>query len=471
VAIPATNNLDMAGFQIFNLKLQALAADPSGLIAADEGRVWYNTSTDQIRYWDGAQVQSVVFGSTAPSGPAGGDLAGNYPNPTVAPLAVTTGKIADGAVTSAKIADGTIVDADIAAGAAIAKAKLAALNIVDADIAAGAAILLSKLAVDPLARANHTGTQTAATISDFAFATDARVTNIVGGRNVANGFAGLDANGLLPTGLLPALAITNTFVVASQAAMLALAAEPGDVAIRTDIHDSFILQGADPTVLANWQELQSPVDGVQSVTGAGPITSTGGVNPQIGLAAGGVTSAHIADGTIVAGDMQDATITGAKIANLTIATTNVADLAITNAKIADGAVTSAKIADGTIVGTDIAALAIGTTNIADGAVTSAKIADGTIVNADVAAAAAIAVSKISGAVRAYEQDVGDGAATVYAIPHNLGSTQVAAVSVRRNSDGKNTLTEWDVTDANTITLRFGTPPALNAYHVVVSGKV
>ena len=40
-------------------------------------------------------------------------------------------------------------------------------DIVDADISASAAIALSKLATDPLDRANHTGTQTASTISDF----------------------------------------------------------------------------------------------------------------------------------------------------------------------------------------------------------------------------------------------------------------------------------------------------------------
>lgn len=40
-------------------------------------------------------------------------------------------------------------------------------DIVNGDIAANAAIDLSKLAVDPLARANHTGTQPASTISDF----------------------------------------------------------------------------------------------------------------------------------------------------------------------------------------------------------------------------------------------------------------------------------------------------------------
>jgi len=40
-------------------------------------------------------------------------------------------------------------------------------NIVNANIKASAAIVLSKLAVDPLARANHTGTQVHTTISDF----------------------------------------------------------------------------------------------------------------------------------------------------------------------------------------------------------------------------------------------------------------------------------------------------------------
>lgn len=51
---------------------------------------------------------------------------------------------------------------------------------------------------------------------------------------------------------LPPIAITDTFVVASEAAMLALTAETGDVAIRTDINQTFILQGSDPTILANW---------------------------------------------------------------------------------------------------------------------------------------------------------------------------------------------------------------------------
>ena len=83
-----------------------------------------------------------------------------------------------GAITSSDITDGTIVNGDISATAAIAKTKLdlggtitsADLvdgTIVNSDINASAAIALSKLATDPLARANHTGTQLAATVSDF----------------------------------------------------------------------------------------------------------------------------------------------------------------------------------------------------------------------------------------------------------------------------------------------------------------
>lgn len=101
---------------------------------------------------------------------------------------------------------------------------------------------------------------------------DARITLQAG---AANGLATLGADSKIPTSQLPALAITDTFVVASQAAMLALTAEVGDVAVRTDLNKSFILVTDGAGTLANWQELLTPTDSVLSVNGlTGAITLT-----------------------------------------------------------------------------------------------------------------------------------------------------------------------------------------------------
>jgi hypothetical protein len=225
-----------------------------------------------------------------------------------------------GTVTSAMIADGTIVNGDINASAGITYGKLS-LNgsitssdivdgtIVNADINASAAIALSKLATDPVARANHTGTQTASTISDFntavrtnrldqmaaptasvalnaqkitgladpTSAQDAVTLNyITTQKGVANGLAELDGSGLVPTHHLPALAITTTQVVNSQSAMLALTAQIGDVAVRTDVNKSFILTATPATTLGNWQELLTPTDAVLSVDGSTGAVSLSG---------------------------------------------------------------------------------------------------------------------------------------------------------------------------------------------------
>ncbi|NTF99066.1 hypothetical protein G6L30_02940 [Agrobacterium rhizogenes] len=97
----------------------------------------------------------------------------------------------------------------------------------------------------------------------------------IANKGAANGYASLDGAGKIPATQLPASAITDTFVVASQAAMLALTVEKGDVAIRTDVNRSFILQKEPATALANWQELRTPTDVVQSVAGRqGAVTLT-----------------------------------------------------------------------------------------------------------------------------------------------------------------------------------------------------
>lgn len=88
----------------------------------------------------------------------------------------------------------------------------------------------------------------------------------------------IQADGKILGSILPAIAFSNTTVVASQAAMLALTAQIGDVAVRTDVSKSFILKTLPASTLANWIELLGGTGGtgaVSSVAGrTGAITLT-----------------------------------------------------------------------------------------------------------------------------------------------------------------------------------------------------
>jgi hypothetical protein len=160
-----------------------------------------------------------------------------------------------------------------------------------------------------LARANHTGTQLAATVSDFdtqvrtnrldqmaaptgsVSANSQKITNLATATTstdainkdyvdskigAADGIASLDAGGKVPASELPDIAISDTSVVVSEAAMLALTAEVGDIAVRTDVNKTFILKTAGASTLANWQELLTPTDAVTSVDGQTGVVDLSG---------------------------------------------------------------------------------------------------------------------------------------------------------------------------------------------------
>jgi hypothetical protein len=113
-----------------------------------------------------------ITGTGAIAGTFTGNLTGNVTgNLTGTASAATLAAAATALATGRTISltgdvTGTSASFDGTANATIT-AAIGANTIVDADINASAAIALSKLASDPLARANHTGTQLASTVSDF----------------------------------------------------------------------------------------------------------------------------------------------------------------------------------------------------------------------------------------------------------------------------------------------------------------
>lgn len=128
-------------------------------------------------------------------------------------------------------------------------------------------------------RGNHTGTQDAATITGLAdVATSGAYSDLTGTPAIPTAYS--DLTGTVPTAALPALAISDTFPVASQSAMLALTAQRGDFAIRTDLtpNRTFILTTDSPSTLADWKEILA----------AGQVTSVAGKSGAVSLVKGDV---------------------------------------------------------------------------------------------------------------------------------------------------------------------------------------
>jgi hypothetical protein len=132
---------------------------------------------------------------------------------------------------------------------------------------------------------------------------------------VATTGSAADLTGVLPSSALPPLAISDTFPVASQAAMLALTAQRGDIAIRTDINRSFILTADAPATLTNWTQL----------TAGGDVLSVAGKTGAVALVKADVGLANVDNTADLAKPVSTATTTALDLRMLK--TANLSDVA------------------------------------------------------------------------------------------------------------------------------------------------
>lgn len=150
--------------------------------------------------------------------------------------------------------------------------------------------------------------------------------------------------GTIPTSALPPLAINTVQVVATQAAMLALTAERGDMAIRTDTGRTYVLASDSPGTLADWKEVAAAgqVASVAGKTGAvtlakadvglGSVDNTADTAKPVSTAQQAAINARLAAGS----NLSDLASTAAARANLGLGNAATRDVGTTAGTVTAG---------------------------------------------------------------------------------------------------------------------------------------
>ena len=295
-------------------------------------------------------------GGSNPTGPAGGDLSGTYPNPNLAAGSVTTPKIENGAVITPKLADG-----------AVNSNKLADNSVTTAKVLDGS-ITLAKLGPDVIlgsggnptgpAGGDLAGTYPNPTINNGVITTTKLADNSVTTLKIADASvtSAKLAAGVIPTSLPP-----------NGTAGGDLAGSYPNPSVNKILGVTVTTTGA-----ANGQVLKfngtSWVPGTDNTgSGGGPTGPAGGdltgsyPNPTINT--GAITTTKIADGSVTGAKLAAGVIptslppNGAAGGDLTGSYPNptINNGVITTAKLADNSVTTAKVVDASITSAKLAA--------------------------------------------------------------------------------------------------------------------
>lgn len=378
-------NLDLTGLEIQNVRAQNLGAAPAAPL---EGRFYYDSATKKIVYWNGTAWIN-TDGSSIP----------------------------DNTITSAKIVDGAILNVDINNAAGIA---------------------LSKLATDPLARGNHTGTQAAASISDF---------------NTARDLQRLDQHAA-PTA---AVALGNQKITGLGAGTANTDAvnflQLQDAKHQIDRKDSVRVA---TTVDVNLASPGANLDGIAMAVGESFLATGQTTGSQNGI--------YVWNGATVAATRRvDADSNAEVTAGLTtvVEEGTQADrraILATNNPIVLG--TTALVFTFESTGESITGGAGltktgGTLDVGQGT--------GIIVSADAIAIDTVVVT------RKVTATLGDGAALAYVVAHNLGNQWVDPTVVRNSAPFDVVGADIELTSVNTVTVRFAVAPTAAQFRVIVTG--
>ncbi len=146
--IETTGHITMDNQRVLTLG-RFTTAQEGGLGMTHAGSIFYNTDLNTVRLWNGS-----AYVGFEPSGSAGGDLTGTYPNPTIASNAVKAINIAPDAVTSSKILDESVTEPKIADDAISARtvdqAGIGAGRLVISDSTTGATLKFKSCALNEI---------------------------------------------------------------------------------------------------------------------------------------------------------------------------------------------------------------------------------------------------------------------------------------------------------------------------------